>query len=75
MQELKLASLVRFADCVNDAPRKTQRQGVWYEIYIGIGSDHMAYITIDDDALKALCDRQGLDHDELISRGPISEKK
>ena len=75
MQELKLASLVRVSDCVNDAPRKTQRQGVWHEIIIGIGNDHTAYITMDDDALKALCDSQGLDYDELISRGPISEKK
>ena len=36
------------------APRKTVRQGVWFDSIIGIGNDHTASIYIDDDALREL---------------------
>ena len=39
-----------------EAPVETKRYGKHYEIIIGIGNDHVAYLTIDDDALKALKD-------------------
>lgn len=36
------------------APTKTERNGLHWEIIIGIGNDHVAFLTIDDAALKAL---------------------
>jgi len=67
-EENKLASLFWIADHVCDAPPKTQRAGKWYQLIIGIGNDHTAYVTIDDDALKALCDRNAMDFDEIVSK-------
>ena len=39
---------------LTEAPRTTERYGKHWEIVIGIGSDHCAYLTISDSALKAL---------------------
>jgi len=36
------------------APYKTQRAGKHWEWVIGIGKDHVAYLTMDDDAHKEL---------------------
>jgi hypothetical protein len=36
------------------APTKTKRYGIHWQVIVGIGSDHVAFITIDDEALKAL---------------------
>lgn len=36
------------------APIKTERNGLHWEITIGIGSNHVAFLTISDEALKAL---------------------
>lgn len=37
-----------------DAPVKTVRHGKHYEFLIGIGKDHTAFITMDDEAYEAL---------------------
>lgn len=37
------------------APYKTQRQGKHYEVIIGIGNDHIATLTLDEDAYIELC--------------------
>jgi hypothetical protein len=37
-----------------EAAKYTDRFGVWYEKVIGIGNDHVAYITLSDDALDEL---------------------
>ena len=42
------------------APSKTIRTGCHYEILIGIGNDHVAFFTIDDEALDALRDEEDL---------------
>jgi hypothetical protein len=72
-EESKLASLFWIADSVSAAPIKTLRHGVWYELIIGIGNNHTAHVTIDDEALKVLCERNAMNFDEIISKGPIKE--
>ena len=37
-----------------EASVKTERFGPHYELVIGIGKDHVAYLTLDQDALVAL---------------------
>ena len=39
---------------ITQAPVKTQREGVWYQVIIGIGDDEVAYLTLTDDALEVL---------------------
>ena len=70
-EENKLASLFWIADTVSAAPIKTQRNGVWYELIIGIGNDHTAYVTIDDEALNTLCERNAMNFEEIISKGQL----
>lgn len=36
------------------APTKTERHGRWYQYVIQIGDNHVAYLTLDDDAIRAL---------------------
>lgn len=36
------------------APNKTERYGAHYQLTIGIGKDHVAYLTLDEEALEAL---------------------
>ena len=40
---------------VGVAPCKTQRHGAHYEVIIGIGRDHTATLTLDEDAYFELC--------------------
>jgi hypothetical protein len=37
-----------------DAPNKVERFGNHYELVIGIGKDHVAFFTLDEEALVAL---------------------
>lgn len=39
---------------LKDAPAKTERFGTHYELTIGIGKDHVAYLTLDEESLVAL---------------------
>lgn len=39
-----------------DSPRKTTYHTKHYQYVVGIGNDHVATLTIDEDALKALND-------------------
>lgn len=39
---------------LDEAPAKTERFGNHYEYIIPIGKDHVAYLTIDEDALMEL---------------------
>lgn len=62
-----LMSLCRLSyDEFSYAPRVTSREGVWYQLVIGIGVDHVAYLTIDDDALSELCKIDGFDVKSII---------
>lgn len=38
---------------LQEAPSKTERYGTHYELIIGIGKDHVAHLTLDQDALIA----------------------
>ena len=42
------------AGSIEPAPIKTQRNGKHYEILVGIGNDHTARVTLNEDALEAL---------------------
>lgn len=56
IDEGKLLNLIK-DNSIMQAPATTQRSGEWHEIIITIGDDHVAYITLDDDALKELYKR------------------
>lgn len=57
----------------DDAPHSTQLSGKWYKMIIGIGNDHSAYITLDEESLKELCERKGMDYKLYISNN-VEEK-
>jgi len=40
------------------AAARTERFGVYFEMMIPIGKDHTAFLTINDEALKALTNGQ-----------------
>lgn len=48
-----LACLIAQND-IHEAPENTARYGGWSEVLIGIGKDHVAYITLPNDALEEL---------------------
>ena len=48
------------------APNKTTYVSKHYQAIIGIGNDHVATVTIDEDALKTLCDKYGHDIEDFI---------
>ena len=66
-EESKLASLIWLAGNMKAAPHKTQRVGVWFELVVGIGNDNVAYITMDEESLKELCNRNSIDFEALTS--------
>ena len=39
---------------ISDAPIRTMRHGKWHSIILSIGKDHIAEITLDDEALLEL---------------------
>jgi len=56
LDSAKLLTKLIMVNGIGDAAAKTERIGQWYECVIGIGKDHVAYITLDDEAFKALYD-------------------
>jgi hypothetical protein len=54
MQTLGKAITIPANARLGPAASKTTRYGPHYEIIIGIGKDNVAYLTLDEDALKAL---------------------
>lgn len=42
---------------MSPAPCKTERYGQWCEWVVAIGDNHVAYITMDDDAARELVSR------------------
>jgi len=52
----------------DDAPPVCQLNGKWHKMIIGIGSDHTAYLTLDDEALKSLCERKGMDYKLYVNK-------
>jgi len=39
---------------ISEAPMKTIRYGKHFDTVVGIGNDHVAFVTIDDEGLKKL---------------------
>ena len=68
--EMILSELIGAAGPVYEAPPKTARCGRWHQLTIGIGEDHTAYVTIDDDALVELCRRTGIDIKSITQDPP-----
>ena len=69
-KEKVLSELIGVAGPVYEAPQKTARCGRWHQLTIGIGEDHTAYVTIDDDALAELCRRTGIDIKSITQDPP-----
>ena len=65
--EQELADLLYTAGGMQTGPNKRTYVTRHYEVCIGIGKDHTATITIDEDSLLALCERNGYTADDLIS--------
>ena len=42
------------ADLNQNVPPHRDLYGTWYEVIVGIGNDHVAYLTLDREALAAL---------------------
>jgi uncharacterized ferritin-like protein (DUF455 family) len=61
-QDKLLSQIVWLSNGPNVAPRLTERHGEWCEFIVAIGKDEVAHITMTDDALKALCERNGLNY-------------
>lgn len=49
----ELYNLIRLRH-VSNAAKKTRRFGTWYEWTVGIGKDHVAYITMTREAFEEL---------------------
>lgn len=59
--EKLLSEILKNTNTIQYAPKKTERRGVWYEVVVGVGTNHVAYIAIEGDALEELCRRNGCD--------------
>jgi hypothetical protein len=44
---------------IGPAPKKTERHGKWYEIIIPIGKDHVAYLSMSEDAIAEIRREEG----------------
>ena len=51
---------------MTEAPNKTTYAAKHYQTIIGIGDDHAATITLDEDAMKELCERKGYSMADFI---------
>lgn len=67
LDEIALLSMLKNGKPPHIAASKTERFGEHYEVTVSIGNDHVARVTLDDEALKNLCRRGGVDFDQLIS--------
>lgn len=47
------------SELVHNTPQKREYGVGWIEVTVGIGKDHVAYITMPEDALMELCDLTG----------------
>lgn len=65
-EESWLATLLNSGIKIGRGPRKRQYIGDHYDVIIGIGDDHTATLTIDDESLKVLCERNDIDMAELL---------
>ena len=59
-QDALLAQIVWLSNGPSRAPKVTERYGEWCDFIVRIGKDEVAYITMTDDALRELCERNGL---------------
>lgn len=50
----ELLMMLMKAGKITEAPTTTRRHGPWKEVVIGIGADHVAYLTMDDEAYEEL---------------------
>jgi len=57
-EETKLARLLFMGGSMSESPNKTTYVSKHYQMTIGIGNDHVATITLDEDAMKVLCARK-----------------
>jgi len=48
------------------SPNKTMYASKHYQVTIGIGKDHTATLTIDEESLNKLCEITGIDAEDLI---------
>lgn len=64
-QEATFAHAIWLSGGATPAPMVTERHGKWHEFIIPIGNDEAAHVTMTDDALRALCERNGMSHNLL----------
>ena len=64
--ETLIAAIIEHgAKGVGPAPTQTARHGLHHELIVSIGRDCSVRVTMDDDALRALCARNGLDYHNI----------
>jgi len=64
--ESVLANLVGVGGKLQEAPETTEYYTKHYQLIVGIGDDHTATVTFDEDSLKELCKNHGYELDDFI---------
>ena len=61
-KEYLLSQIIWLSNSPMPAPKVRQRSAEWCELIVGIGNDEVAHITMTNEALKLLCERNGLNY-------------